>query len=305
MVYKGANIGSAKPTHDILSEYPHHLVNNKSLNEIYSVAEFCSDSKKIIQEVHSRNKIPLFVGGSMMYFKSLLKGIDNLPERDDSYRKKLAEMKISESDHFLYDLLVSKDPDYAKVIKPNDEKRTIRALEVINKTGKKMSEQINPNLNSLFSNTYDIHQMAIYDKDREKLHKRIEHRLLTMFKEGLIDEVHELVNQYSIKEQHPILSAVNYKQTIDYLEGRINKEEGKRGKGDGREGGEGEGEGEGEEGEGEENLTKARRLLEEKEKEEKGEKWKVLCVLVCILTFHNPSLHQRPFNNSNPNTPYP
>jgi len=110
MVYKGANIGSAKPTHDILSEYPHHLVNNKSLNEIYSVAEFCSDSKKIIQEVHSRNKIPLFVGGSMMYFKSLLKGIDNLPERDDSYRKILAEMKISESDHFLYDLLVSKDP---------------------------------------------------------------------------------------------------------------------------------------------------------------------------------------------------
>ncbi|MDA7802494.1 tRNA (adenosine(37)-N6)-dimethylallyltransferase MiaA [Gammaproteobacteria bacterium] len=225
MVYKGANIGSAKPTHDILSEYPHHLVNNKSLNEIYSVAEFCSDSKKIIQEVHSRNKIPLFVGGSMMYFKSLLKGIDNLPERDDSYRKILAEMKISESDHFLYDLLVSKDPDYAKVIKPNDEKRTIRALEVINKTGKKMSEQINPNLNSLFFNTYDIHQMAIYDKDREKLHKRIEHRLLTMFKEGLIDEVHELINQYSIKEQHPILSAVNYKQTIDYLEGRINKEE--------------------------------------------------------------------------------
>ena len=225
MVYKGANIGSAKPTHDILSEYPHHLVNNKSLNEIYSVAEFCNDSKKIIQEVHSRNKIPLFVGGSMMYFKSLLKGIDNLPERDDSYRKKLAEMKISESDHFLYDLLVSKDPDYAKAIKPNDEKRTIRALEVINKTGKKMSEQINPNLNSLFSNTYDIHQMAIYDKDREKLHKRIEHRLLTMFKEGLIDEVHELINQYSIKEQHPILSAVNYKQTIDYLEGRINKEE--------------------------------------------------------------------------------
>ena len=147
MVYRGANIGSAKPTDDVLSNYPHHLVNNKSLNEIYSVAEFCSDSLQLIQEVHSRNKVPLFVGGSMMYFKSLLRGIDKLPQRDDGYREALMKLKASEDSHYLYNLLFLKDQDYARVVKPNDEKRIIRALEVINTTGEKMSEQINSGSN--------------------------------------------------------------------------------------------------------------------------------------------------------------
>ncbi len=225
MVYRGANIGSAKPTDDVLSDYPHHLVNNKSLNEIYSVAEFYSDSLKLIEEAHSRNKVPLFVGGSMMYFKSLIRGIDKLPQRDDGYREALMQLKASEDSHFLFNVLLSKDPDYAKAIKPNDEKRIIRALEVINATGKKMSDQINTSSNSSLLNTYNIHQIAIYDQDREMLHKRIENRLSIMLNDGLIEEVRGLVDRYTLKEQHPILSAVNYKQTIDYLEGILNKEE--------------------------------------------------------------------------------
>lgn len=225
MVYRGANIGSAKPTDDVLSSYPHHLVNNKSLNEIYSVAEFCSDSLKLIKEAHAKNKIPLFVGGSMMYFKSLLKGIDKLPQRDDDYREVLMELKASEDSHFLFNLLLSKDPGYAKAVKPNDEKRIIRALEVINATGEKMSDQINSSSNPSLLNTYNIHQIAIYDQDREMLHKRIEKRLSIMLNDGLIEEVKGLVDRYAIKEQHPILSAVNYKQTIDYLEGLIDREE--------------------------------------------------------------------------------
>ena len=225
MVYRGANIGSAKPTDEVLSNYPHHLVNNKSLNEIYSVAEFYNDSLKLIEEAHSRNKVPLFVGGSMMYFKSLIRGIDKLPQRDDGYREALIELKASEDSHFLFNLLLSKDPDYAKAIKPNDEKRIIRALEVINATGKKMSDQINAGSNSSLLNTYNIHQIAIYDQDREMLHKRIENRLSIMLNDGLIEEVVGLVDRYTLKDQHPILSAVNYKQTIDYLEGLFDKEE--------------------------------------------------------------------------------
>jgi len=225
MVYRGANIGSAKPTDDVLSNYPHHLVNNKSLNEIYSVAEFCSDSLQLIQEVHSRNKVPLFVGGSMMYFKSLLRGIDKLPQRDDGYREALMKLKASEGSHYLHNLLFLKDQDYARVVKPNDEKRIIRALEVINTTGEKMSEQINSGSNSTLFNKYNIHQIAIYDQDREMLHKRIENRLSIMLNDGLIEEVKGLVNRYTLKEQHPILSAVNYKQTINYLEGLIDRED--------------------------------------------------------------------------------
>ena len=86
MVYKDANIGSAKPSKKALAKYPHFLVNNKTLSEIYSVAEFCKDSYELIEKIHSRNNTPLFVGGSMMYFKSLLDGINEMPARDDIYR---------------------------------------------------------------------------------------------------------------------------------------------------------------------------------------------------------------------------
>lgn len=104
MVYKDANIGSAKPPKNVLEKYPHFLVNNKNLTEIYSVAEFCNDSYKLIEEIHSRNKIPFFVGGSMMYFKSLLDGINDMPARDDLYREKLLEESLKKPG-YLFNLL--------------------------------------------------------------------------------------------------------------------------------------------------------------------------------------------------------
>ena len=224
MVYKDANIGSAKPPKNVLEKYPHFLVNNKNLTEIYSVAEFCNDSYKLIEEIHFRNKIPFFVGGSMMYFKSLLDGINDMPVRDDLYREKLLEENLKKPG-YLFNLLLETDPEYAKKIKPNDEKRILRALEVANSSGKTMTENLNESSKKSLKNKYDILQMGIYEEDRTILHKRIKYRLEAMFNEGLIEEVESIKKNYCIESSHPILSAVNYKQVFDYLDNHINRDE--------------------------------------------------------------------------------
>ena len=95
MVYKDCDIGSAKPDKKLLIKYPHHLINVLSPNEVFTVGDFYSLSKNIIKEVHKKNKLPIFVGGSMMYFKSLYKGMHDLPKRDQRYRNKLKKLKIS------------------------------------------------------------------------------------------------------------------------------------------------------------------------------------------------------------------
>jgi len=110
MVYKDCDIGSAKPDVKILKKYPHHLIDMVSPNDIFTVAEFCKFSKKIIKKIHKKDKLPLFVGGSMMYFKSLYEGIHNLPLRDEIYRKELKKINYNGR---LYSLLNEIDPAYA------------------------------------------------------------------------------------------------------------------------------------------------------------------------------------------------
>jgi len=224
MVYKETNIGSAKPSANTLKKFPHHLVNIRSLKQIYSVAEFCKDSHRIIEEVHSRKKIPIFVGGSMMYFKSLLNGISQLPERDDSYREELS-FKNKQEPGYLYNLLKTRDELYAKKIEPNDEKRIIRALEVIDKTGKLMSKHLDDKKGSGLQEKYEVLQLGINDENRELLHARIENRLEVMLDDGLLDEVRNIKQKYELKEGHPILRAVNYKQAFDYLDLHHDKKE--------------------------------------------------------------------------------
>ena len=136
MVYKKCDIGSAKPSKEILKQYPHHLVDVESLNNIFSVADFLNLSKALIKELHDKNKIPFFVGGSMMYFRSLFYGIHDLPGRDLEYRKELNEIKQNNSTSHLYKMLEGIDPNYAVDIDHNDEIRIIRALEIYKNSGK-------------------------------------------------------------------------------------------------------------------------------------------------------------------------
>ena len=217
MVYKDCNIGSAKPTKEVLKEYPHHMIDLVSPNEIFTVADFCSLSKKLINIAHNQNKLPVFVGGSMMYFKSLFDGIHDLPKKDEIYRQELKELKLNSSNqNFLYDLLKDIDVDYSKRVNKNDEVRIIRALEVFKITGKQISKILSEESNNKLSKDYEIAQFAI-THDRELLHKRIESRLDKIIQEGMLEEAEYLLKKYDIDLEHPLRKSVNYKQAFNYL----------------------------------------------------------------------------------------
>ena len=157
MVYKDCDIGSAKPNKNVLAKYPHHLVDIICPNEVFTVADFYRRSMEIIEITHNKNKLPIFVGGSMMYFKSLYTGINDLPERDQKFRDSLKKLKTNNKDFFLHEKLNQIDPEYAKKINKNDEIRIIRALEVFEKSGKRMSEVFLDNNKDCLSNLSLIH----------------------------------------------------------------------------------------------------------------------------------------------------
>ena len=217
MVYKDCDIGSAKPSKDILFKHKHHLVDCIEPDLIYSVADFYKSSLKLISKIHNKNKLPLFVGGSMMYFKSLIYGLDNLPERNDSYRKELEKIKNENGIDALYEMLKELDPKYAEQVNISDEKRIIRALEVVKSSGNNFSSMVGYKNKDYLTSNYSIHQFGILDEDRLLLHSRIEERLEMIIQNGLIDEVHDLLNKYNIPENHPLRKSVNYKQAISFL----------------------------------------------------------------------------------------
>ena len=217
MVYKDCDIGSAKPSKDILFKHKHHLVDCIEPDIIYSVADFYKSSLKLITEIHNKNKLPLFVGGSMMYFKSLIYGLDNLPERNDSYRKELEKIKNENGIDALYEMLKEFDPKYAEQVNISDEKRIIRALEVVKSSGNNFSSMVGYKNKDYLTSNYSIHQFGILDEDRLLLHSRIEERLEMIIQNGLIDEVQGLLKKYKIPENHPLRKSVNYKQAISFL----------------------------------------------------------------------------------------
>ena len=222
MVYKGCDIGSAKPNKETLRKYPHHLVNCIEPESIFTVSDFYKQSIKLINSIHERKRIPVFVGGTMMYFKSLLYGLDILPERNDEIRKNLEKIKLNKGTKELHLMLTDKDIDYANQVNELDEQRIIRALEVIEISGKSFSSQIGSRGNTWLTNHFNVHQFGIFEDDRSVVHSRIEQRLRQIIKDGLLDEVSSLLKEYNIPEHHPIRKSVNYKQAIS----RINNEYG-------------------------------------------------------------------------------
>lgn len=225
MVYEDCNIGSAKPSKDILEKYPHHLVNCIELSSIFSVSEFYNSSLELIDEIHSREKLPLFVGGTMMYFRALINGLDSLPARNDDYRLELEEIKKQNGDEYLYEMLASVDSDYAANLNKSDDKRIIRALEVYKLTGESMTSLLGRVDKNFLSEKYNIKQLGILDKDRSILHKRIERRLETIINDGLIEEVKNILDKHKIADSHPIRKSVNYKQAISFIEKEIDEDE--------------------------------------------------------------------------------
>ena len=225
MVYEDCNIGSAKPSKNILEKYPHHLVDIIKPNSIYSVSDFYQSSLELIDEIHSRDKLPIFVGGSMMYFRTLIKGLDTLPGRNDDYRSELEELKKQHGDQYLFEMLASIDADYASTLNQSDDKRIIRALEVYKSSGKNMTSLFGRIDKNFLLEKYKIKQLGILDEDRSILHKRIEQRLETIINDGLVEEVKNILDKYKIADGHPIRKSVNYKQAISFIKKEIDEDE--------------------------------------------------------------------------------
>jgi tRNA dimethylallyltransferase len=226
MVYRGMDIGTGKPSAAELLLTPHHLIDICDPSMAYSAAQFAADAMVKIEEITNRGKIPLLVGGTMLYFRALLNGLSPLPSANLLIRAEIeAEAKLS-SWHALHEQLAKIDPKAGSRIHPNDPQRIQRALEVYRITGRPMSDFYQePHNNASLISDYEIHQFCLMPEQRSVLHDRIEKRFDQMLAKGLINEVEQLYEHKNLSLDLPALRAVGYRQIILYLEKHYTYEE--------------------------------------------------------------------------------
>ena len=225
MVYKECNIGSAKPSNEVLKRYPHRLINHVSVKNIFSVANFFDAAHQLIKDIHLQDKIPLMVGGSMMYFNLLKNGISSLPSADKNLREKLRQKIVNEGVESLHDDLIKLDPIAAKQIKPKDSQRIIRAIEIISSTGKSIDLSLNHSVQSRLTEKYNLIEYGIYPKQRGELHQRIEERQESLVGDKLLNEIESIHHAFNISDEHPAMKAINYRQGLQVINSQIKKSE--------------------------------------------------------------------------------
>lgn len=219
LVYRGLDIGSAKPSTEELAKAPHRLLDVVDPSEPYSAARFRNDALKEIKKILEAGRIPLLVGGTMLYFRALLQGLSDLPESDEATRKKIEKLAGEIGWDKMHQRLAEVDAEAAERIHPNDPQRISRALEVFEMTGKPMSQlQKEQKAEPL---PYAVLKLALIPSDRAILHQRIEKRFSLMLEQGFVDEVKSLRERGDLHEDLPAIRAVGYRQVWDYLESRI------------------------------------------------------------------------------------
>ncbi|MFI3311274.1 tRNA (adenosine(37)-N6)-dimethylallyltransferase MiaA [Ewingella allii] len=222
LIYRGMNVGTAKPTAEELSHAPHRLIDILDPSEAYSAADFRADALREMAEITARNKIPLLVGGTMMYFKALLEGLSPLPPADADVRQRIEAQAAESGWESLHAQLREIDPVAALRIHPNDPQRLSRALEVFFISGKTLTE-----LTKISGETlpYHVHQFAIAPTRRELLHERIEQRFSQMLLNGFEDEVRTLKARGDLHTDLPSIRCVGYRQMWSYLSGETDYDE--------------------------------------------------------------------------------
>ena len=223
-IYKRFNIGSAKPPQEILEKYKHHLVDSADPENIFSVKDFYDQAYRLVMQAHSNNKIPLLVGGTMMYFNTLFKGINDIPEGNEAIREELQRELDKRGADKLFNDLKEIDPETAKTIKKNDKQRIIRALEVFKISGKRISEFKKETTENVFEE-FEFINIGIFPSDREILQGRIRERIIEMINMGLIKEAQEIIKLGNIAKNHPALNSINYKEAIQVINGKLNASE--------------------------------------------------------------------------------
>lgn len=222
LIYRGMDIGTAKPTAAELAIAPHHLIDILDPAQAYSAADFRKDALSLIAEIHSRGKIPLLVGGTMLYFKALIDGISALPEADPLIRAAIELEAAKFGWEKLHQELASYDPVAAARIHPNDPQRINRAVEVYRLTGRSMTE-LTQDKGEPFP--YHACQFAIAPSERAVLHERIALRFEQMLAQGFEQEVRALKQRADLHPDLPSMRCVGYRQMWDHLDGLVSYEE--------------------------------------------------------------------------------
>ena len=222
LIYKGMDIGTAKPNQEELALAPHRLIDILDPAETYSVAQFREDALRAMQDIVSKGKTPLLVGGTMMYFKALLEGISPLPESDQATRQQILREVEQGGWQTLHAELQAVDPVSAERIHPNDPQRLMRAIEVYRLTGKSLTTLTASKSSSI---PYNIVQFAIAPQDRAVLHQRIEQRFDLMLDAGFQAEVERLQQRGDLHLDLPSMRCVGYRQMWQYLDGELDDDE--------------------------------------------------------------------------------
>ncbi|MBF7730991.1 tRNA (adenosine(37)-N6)-dimethylallyltransferase MiaA [Pseudomonas sp. N040] len=225
LVYRGMDIGTAKPDRQTLLEFPHRLIDIRDPLESYSAADFRRDALQAMAEISARGRIPLLVGGTMLYFKALEEGLADMPAADPGVRAELEALAASAGCQALHRELQVIDPQSAQRIHPNDPQRLIRALEVYRVSGLTMTQH--RELQKTAQGTaagglpYAVARLAIAPVQRQLLHERIAQRFRHMLGQGFIAEVEALRQRGDLHPGLPSMRSVGYRQVWDYLEGRL------------------------------------------------------------------------------------
>ena len=216
MIYREMYIGTAKPDAETLKKYPHQLIDIRDPTESYSAADFSRDAEKAIQAALNNNRLPVLVGGSMLYFKALLHGIADMPSADEATRTAIQEEATEKGWQHLHAQLAKVDPDSAQRIHANDPQRIARALEIFRATGKTLTQWWHDAAEHRFP--YNAICVGLIPEDRDELHARIAQRLDQMFAAGFVEEVQQLIARYPLDLSMPALRCVGYRQVWQYLQ---------------------------------------------------------------------------------------
>ncbi|OGB25025.1 MAG: tRNA (adenosine(37)-N6)-dimethylallyltransferase MiaA [Burkholderiales bacterium RIFCSPLOWO2_02_FULL_57_36] len=224
LVYRGMDVGTAKPSHEERAAVPHHLIDIIDPADAYSVMQFRNDALQLTAEIAARGKLPLLVGGTMLYFKALQDGLDVLPQADPELRARLDEEMAKIGSPALHARLAGIDPDTAARLKPNDTQRIQRALEIFELTGQPMSQLLSraPKVDLPF----DLLSIGLEPSDRSVLHARIAARFDAMLDQpsnGLIDEVNALRARGDLHPGLPSMRCVGYRQAWEFLDGAFDR----------------------------------------------------------------------------------
>jgi len=222
LIYKGMDIGTAKPDDKEQKLAPHRLIDILDPSESYSAADFRRDALREMHEIVEQGKIPLLVGGTMLYYKALLEGLSPLPAADPEIRKQIEKEALDNGWEALHDQLKDIDPISAERIHPNDPQRLSRALEVYRISGKTLTELTKTKGEPL---PFRVKQFAIAPKERAELHRRIELRFEKMVENGFEDEMKALYARKDLHPDLPSIRCVGYRQMWDYLDGKCSLDE--------------------------------------------------------------------------------